>query len=324
MRGACVLVSVFMRTPPAYAGLNAWTTNGPAVPFIQAVAVDPTDPDIVYAGTFEGGVFKSTNMGTTWTAMNTGLTNPRDIDSLAIDPTNSTTLYAGGNLGVFKSMNMGTTWAQVNGFSAESLAIALTNPDTVYAGTLGGEGVFKTTNAGATWTAMNTGLTNLIVRSFAMDPAHSDILYAGTQGGVFKSINAGATWAEMNTGLTNPLVLAFAVAPGGMKLYAGTHGGVFVFQSGPVPIPTLPQWGMILLTLSLFAIATWQLAAVPAMVTGISGTVMVSHGSWLTSMLLGQVTATVGLGFYAVLVGPLVAHDGVGAFLAGGAPGRDY
>ena len=80
-------------------------------------------------------------------------------------------------------------------------------------------------------------------------------------------------------------------------------------------IPTLPQWGMILLTLSLLAIATWQLAAVPAMATGVSG--MGSHGSWLTSMLLGQVTATVGLGFYAVLVGPRVAHDGIGAFLAG-------
>ena len=65
------------------------------------------------------------------------------------------------------------------------------------------------------------------------------------------------------------------------------------------------------------AIATWQLAAVPAMATGVSCTIMVSGGSWLTSMLLGQVTATVGLGFYAVLVGPLVAHDGIGAFLAG-------
>ena len=54
-----------------------------------------------------------------------------------------------------------------------------------------------------------------------------------------------------------------------------------------------------------------------SMATGVSGTVMMSGGSWLTSMLLGQVTATVGLGFYAVLVGPLVAHDGIGAFLAG-------
>jgi hypothetical protein len=90
-----------------------------------------------------------------------------------------------------------------------------------------------------------------------------------------------------------------------------------VFDLVATGIPTLPEWGLILLTLSLVAIATWQLAAVPALAAGVSGTVMMSGGSWLTSMLLGQVTATVGLGFYAVLVGPLVAHDGIGAFVAG-------
>jgi len=59
------------------------------------------------------------------------------------------------------------------------------------------------------------------------------------------------------------------------------------------------------------------LAAVPGSGTGVSGAAIVYHGSWLTSMLVGQVTATIGLGFYALLVGPLVAHDGNGAFLAG-------
>ncbi len=192
------LVSVFMRNPPAYAGLNAWTTNGPAVPFIQAVAVDTTNPDIVYAATSRG-VFKTTNGGLAWAAVKTGLVPIDEHFALSIDPSDSDIVYVGAQKGVFKS-----------------------------------------TNGGATWTAMNAGRTN-VVRSFAMDPTHSDFLYAGTQGGVFKSINAGATWAEMNTGLTRPVVLAFAVAPGGMNLYAGTiDGGVFLFQSVPVPIPTLP------------------------------------------------------------------------------------
>ena len=53
------------------------------------------------------------------------------------------------------------------------------------------------------------------------------------------------------------------------------------------------------------------------MVTGVSDTVMVSHGYYLTSMLVGQVAATVGLGFYGALVSPLVAHDGIGTFLTG-------
>jgi hypothetical protein len=53
--------------------------------------IDPTSPTTLYAGTYGGGVFKSTNGGTTWSAFNTGLTN-LDVYALAI---NSTMLYAG-------------------------------------------------------------------------------------------------------------------------------------------------------------------------------------------------------------------------------------
>ena len=74
---------------------------------------------------------------------------------------------------------------------------------------------------------------------------------------------------------------------------------------------------MILLTLSVLAIATWQLAGVPATAGGAMTPVSIARGTWITSALLGQGTATAGLGLYAVLIGPLVAHDGVGAFLAG-------
>ena len=85
-------------------------------------------------------------------------------------------------------------------------------------------------------------------------------------------------------------------------------------------IPTVPQWGVLLLTLSLLAMATWQLAGRPIAVIGGSSDTLSSlptHSQWLTSILIGQVIATLGLGVYALLIGPLVPHDGVGAFLAG-------
>ena len=87
-----------------------------------------------------------------------------------------------------------------------------------------------------------------------------------------------------------------------------------------VAIPTLPQWGMILLTLSLMTMATWQLAGRPIAVGSgprSMGMPPPGHQQWLTSLLLGQGIATLGLGVYALLVGPLVPHDGVGAFLSG-------
>ena len=74
-------------------------------------------PTILYAGTYDGGVFKSTNGGENWSAVNTGLTlTDVDVDALAIDPTTPTTLYAGISYGggVFKSTNSGENWSAVN------------------------------------------------------------------------------------------------------------------------------------------------------------------------------------------------------------------
>ena len=70
-----------------------WTTNGPEGGRINALAIDPAAAATLYAGT-GGGVFKSTNAGGSWSAINTGLTNT-SVFSLAIDPTNGSTLYAG-------------------------------------------------------------------------------------------------------------------------------------------------------------------------------------------------------------------------------------
>ena len=56
------------------AGPNVWTSNGPEGGMIHALAIDPATPSTLYAGTYGGGVFKSTNGGAAWSAVNTGLT----------------------------------------------------------------------------------------------------------------------------------------------------------------------------------------------------------------------------------------------------------
>ena len=86
-----------------------------------------------------GGVFKSTNGGTNWTAINTGLTNTY-VYALAIDPQTPDTLYAGTDGGgVFKSTNGGTNWTAINtGLTntyVSALAIDPQTPETLYAGT---------------------------------------------------------------------------------------------------------------------------------------------------------------------------------------------
>ncbi|WP_205750431.1 IPTL-CTERM sorting domain-containing protein [Diaphorobacter sp. HDW4B] len=203
--------------------LDAWTqTNGPPGGTFTAFAVDSsTTPSTLYVGTDGGGVFKSTNGGAQWSAVNTGLTS-RYVYTLAID---SGTLYAGTDGGgVFKSVNGGTQWNAVNtGLTSRYVRALTIDSGTLYAGT--GGGVFKSTNGGTQWNAVNTGLTNSQVFSLAIG---SGTLYAGTSGGVFKSTNGGAQWNAVNTGLTSSYVYTLAIDSG--TLYAGTNGGS-VFKS---------------------------------------------------------------------------------------------
>jgi len=171
---------------PVSAGFNTWSSIGPEGGWIYALAIDPTTPSTPYAGTYGGGMFKSTNGGATWSAVNTGLSN-KEVWALAIDPINTNTIYVGTYGGVFKSANGGATWSAVNNgltnTAVFALAIDPTNSNTLYAGTYFGGGVFKSTNGGTNWSAVNTGLTNLDVYALAID---STMLYAGTRyGGAF-------------------------------------------------------------------------------------------------------------------------------------------
>src|SRR5207244_3960097 len=85
---AAVMLSLLIG-PPVYAAVNSWTSNGPAGELVDALVISPSTPTTLYAGTL-GGVFKSTDAGSSWT--NTGLTY---VHALAINPSTPTTLYAG-------------------------------------------------------------------------------------------------------------------------------------------------------------------------------------------------------------------------------------
>ena len=93
------------------AGTNVWTSNGPEGGVIYALVIDPLTPATIYAGA-SGGIFKSTNGGGDWSAVNTGLTATYVL-SLAIDPLTPATLYAGSDAGVFKSTDGGGNWSLV-------------------------------------------------------------------------------------------------------------------------------------------------------------------------------------------------------------------
>jgi photosystem II stability/assembly factor-like uncharacterized protein len=203
---------------------------------VLALAINPTTPTTLYAGTYSGGVFQSTDGGGSWSAVNTGLNT--QVYALAINPTTPTTLYAGTFGGVFRSTDGGSSWSAVNTgltmLNVFTLAINPTTPTTLYAGP-GGGGVFQSTDGDSSWSAVNTGLTTLDVRALAINPTAPTTLYAGTNGGgVFQSTDGGGSWSAANTGLINTQVWALAINPTTpTTLYAGTIGsGVFQSTNG--------------------------------------------------------------------------------------------
>ena len=216
--------------------------GGPPGGGITALAIDPVNPAILYAGTAGGGFFKSTNGGVSWFAADIGLPTV-GVFSLAIDPANTATLYAGlnGNVdSVFTSTDGGMSWSAASSGLTDtivlSLAIDPASPSTLYAGTatgafIPGDGVFLSTDGGATWAIANSGLPSAFVFSLAIDPASAGTVYAGTSSGVFVTTDGGAGWTGINTGLTDTMVRSVVVDPANPgTLYAGTDGGG-VFQS---------------------------------------------------------------------------------------------
>ncbi|HRR09976.1 MAG TPA: hypothetical protein PLO56_14905, partial [Rhodothermales bacterium] len=122
--------------------------------FIHALATKPDGT--IFAGTWGGGVYSSSNNGSSWTPVNSGLTNT-NVRSLALLNANGV-LFAGTNGGgVFMSSNNGSSWTPVNNGLTNTYvySLAINANGVVFAGTDGG--VYSSSNNGSSWTPVNNG-----------------------------------------------------------------------------------------------------------------------------------------------------------------------
>jgi photosystem II stability/assembly factor-like uncharacterized protein len=194
---ALLLWTFVILARPALAGINRWTPLGPDVGTVRALVVDPEHPATIYAGTDGSGVWRSINNGGRWAPRGRGLASP-DVFALAIAPE---ALWAATGLGIHRSTDGGATWQRVWSDSdgdprvsswVQSIAVAPTDPDVVWAGTLRGW-ILKTTDGGATW--VRSFETVGPVESIAIDPTDPDKVYAGS----FRTTDGGATWQAMDS-----------------------------------------------------------------------------------------------------------------------------
>lgn len=200
-------------------------TNGPYEGYVDCFGVSPNGAGgtNIFAGTQGAGVFLSTNKGTNWVGVNSGLPSPTDVvTSFAVSGVN---VFAGTLGGVFRTTNNGTSWTTATGgltpLGVNALAIQGAN---LFAGTQGS--IYQSTNNGSTWTAASSGLPSGSY-IFALAVISTNIFAATDGNGVFLSSNNGGSWHRVNTGLSDTSMRALAVD--GTNLLAGTlGGGVFV------------------------------------------------------------------------------------------------
>ncbi len=199
----------------------------------QVVAGSAARPFEYYFGATGGGVWKTTDGGTTWRAVSDKDFTSSSVGALGVCEANPDVVYAGmgetelrGNImqgdGVYRSTNAGTAWTKAGLENSQAIArvrVHPTNCDVAYAAVLGhtygaspDRGVYKTTDGGKSWTKVlyrddKTGAVDL-----AMDPGNPDVLYAGMWqahrtpwslssggpgSGLFKSTDGGSTWTEL-------------------------------------------------------------------------------------------------------------------------------
>ncbi len=157
--------------PGSRAALQGWTFLGPGNVGgrTRALLIDPINTNVLYAGAVSGGVWKSVDQGASWQPLDDLMANLA-VASLAMDPTDNLTLYAGTGEGFF-------------------------NLDAVR-----GAGVFKTTDGGATWSQLASTANNAdfyYVNDIKISPLDRSRIYAATNTGLFRSTDGGATWTAI-------------------------------------------------------------------------------------------------------------------------------
>lgn len=217
-----------------------WRNIGPASQGGRIVDIEASEKDFtrVFMATASGGVWKSTNAGTSWDPIfdryatasigDIALFQPNpDIIWVGTGEANNRNSVSWGN-GIYKSTDGGKTFQHLGLEQTQQIARVVVHPtdsNTTYVGAVGAlwgssqRGLFKTTNGGKTWAKLTNGLpddertgcTDLVI-----DPINPNILYAafyerirkpyvfysgGPNGGIFKSTDAGKTWTKLTSGL---------------------------------------------------------------------------------------------------------------------------
>ena len=271
-----------------------WTSGWSNLGQATSLLLDPSHPSRLFAGT-QLGLASSEDGGRTWSVLNG---TPGSLRALALDPSNAGRLFGGSDAGLFLSTDGGAHFSLAHSFATGAVAIDPSQSNTVYTGGSGSV-VRKSTDGGRTWSSTDMTLTaraiaslivdptqgsNLLagldidpdlsfyyvfptlatssdagrtwrvfldpngpsetVRALAFDPRSSDIIYAATGPYVYRTRNGGARWWRSTFSLGSEVTSLAVDSVTPDVVYAGTDHGVFRSTDGGLqwaPLPILPN-----------------------------------------------------------------------------------
>lgn len=192
--------------PFTHTNTGSWSSGQGRV---NIVHVDPSNPSTVYLGSPAGGIWKSTNNGTTWTPLTDELPQI-GVSGIAVDYSNSNVIYiatgdkdAGDSycVGVYKSTDGGLTWNPTGTMGASNpsragdIVIHPTNNQTLWCAT--NIGIYKTTNAGTSWSLVQAG--NFSKGSIRLKPNDPSVVHAVTNNKYYRSTDTGTTFTNITS-----------------------------------------------------------------------------------------------------------------------------
>lgn len=250
------------KTNPSLMQSGNWSVLGPtsSIPTgdggagrINCFAIHPANPNIIFAASPAGGLWKTMDGGITWST-NTDHLAVMGISDIAIDPVNPNIMYLatgdgdGGDnysIGVLKSLDGGNTWS-ATGFSfpvtqsmqMNRLIINPVNTNILFAAT--NLGIYRSLDSGMTWVRT---LSSGGIKDLEFKPGNPNTVYASSISGFYRSVNGGTTFSTITSGLPSSSTnrMAIAVTPadtnyvyilagkssdnGFLGLYRSTNGG---------------------------------------------------------------------------------------------------
>ncbi|MDE3195301.1 MAG: glycoside hydrolase, partial [Acidobacteriota bacterium] len=242
-------VSAQTLDPKLYSELHWRAIGPPRAGRARALSGVPSEPNVFYIGFDNGGIWRSTDYGSTWTPLfdkePTG-----SIGAIAVAPSNPNIIYAGTGAGiirpdlatgdgVYKSTDAGKTWTHLGLRDTQMIAnidVDPKNPNRVFVAALGHpygpnaeRGIFRSTDGGATFTRVLYKDEYTSGNDVRIDPSNPNIVYAalwqqqqgfyengafgGAGGGIYKSTDGGINWRPLTLGLPRIIQANLAIAP---------------------------------------------------------------------------------------------------------------